>query len=119
MLPPEVIMSDEPAPQQLRAIPLEAMRTFALTEAGRTSLRVLAERVGVGRTTLRGFLYDDRKPHPRVRRLLAMWYVREAGAVEVDACETLLLALPADRRHDALAELRVFLVEWRRTYGGG
>ena len=111
-------MSDEPAPQQLRAIPLEAMRTFALTEAGRTSLRVLAERVGVGRTTLRGFLYDGRKPHPRVRRLLALWYVREAGAVEVDACERLLSALPADRRHDALAELRAFLVEWRRTYGG-
>jgi hypothetical protein len=106
--------------EQLRAIPLDTLHAFALAELERSSLRAVAERAGVGRTTLHGFLYRGRKPHPRVRRLLALWYWSETGGVEVDrhACEALLSALPADRREAAVAELQAFVLELHRTYGG-
>jgi hypothetical protein len=112
-------MSDEPTRELLRAIPLETLRAFILAESERSSLRDVAEKSGTGRTTLHNFVYCSTTPHPRIRRLLALYYMREAGpAADAHACETLLSALPADRRADAVAELRAFLVEWRRTYGG-
>jgi hypothetical protein len=110
-------MQDEPEREQLRAISLEAIRTFALAACERSSVREIGEQIGVGRTTLHNFVRGITMPHPRIRRLLALWYVRAAGAVEVDMCDTLLSLLPTDRRSDALNELQAFLREWRRTYG--
>lgn len=106
----------EPTREQLRAVPLHTLREFALAETERSSLRGVAERSGVGRTTLRGFLHEGRKPHPRVRRLLALWYWSETGGMEVsaDACEVLLSAFPVDRRDAAVAEMQAFVRDLHR-----
>jgi hypothetical protein len=113
-------MSEEPTREQLRAIPLDTLRAFVLAESERSSLRDVAEQAGVGRTTLRNFICAETTPHPRIRRLLALWYVREAGAARaLDACEALLSALPVDRRTAAATDLYAFVRELHRTYGGG
>lgn len=113
-------MSDEPTREELRAIPLDTLRAFVLAESERSSLRGVAERSGVGRTTLHHFLYRGTRPHPRIRRLLALYYTREAGpAADASACEVLLSGLPADRRADAVAELLAFLRDLRVRYRGG
>jgi hypothetical protein len=108
----------EPTREELRAIPLDTLRAFVLAEVERSSVRALAKKAGIRRTTLRNFI-SGTMPHARVRRLLALWYVRESGGADADACEALLAALPSDRRADALASLQSFLVDWRRTYGRG
>lgn len=111
-------MSTEPTPDQLRAIPLEAIRAFALAELDGSSSRAIAERSGVGRTTLRGFLFDGRRPHPRIRRLLALWYWKETGGVGVGryACEALLSEIPPGRREGAVRELEDFVRELHAKY---
>lgn len=111
---------DEPTREQWRAVPLDTLRAYVLTVSERSSLRAVAERSGIGRTTVLAFLNGTR-PHPRIRRLLALWYLRETGGTQVDtdACEVLLSALPADRRGQAVAELDAFVRELHRAYGGG
>lgn len=108
----------EPTREQLRAIPLETLRASVVAETERSSLRDVAERAGIGRTTLNNFVYHATTPHPRIRRLLALWYMRDArDAAMLDACETLLSALPANRRAAAAEDLHAYVRELRRTYG--
>lgn len=112
-------MSEEPTREQLRAIPLETLRAFVLAESERFSLRDVAERSGIGRTTLHHFAYGTTKPHPRNLRLLALYYTREASpAADASACEVLLSAVPADRRAGAVAELLAFVRDLRAKYTG-
>src|SRR5690349_12124600 len=60
-----------------RAVPVETLREFARDRAELSSVRQVAAEVGLGRTTLHNFIYENTTPHPRVRRLLALWYLRE------------------------------------------
>jgi hypothetical protein len=65
-----------------RTVPLEVLREFARSQAELTSIRLVAEDAGVGRSTLHKFITAGTMPHPRVRRLLALWYLRRLGGVD-------------------------------------
>jgi hypothetical protein len=101
------------SPINPRDVPLEAMRELARDHAERTSLRHLAPEIGLGHSTLHNFL-NGATPHPRVRRLLGLWYLRmtsgEGGAAEsveayASALEILLGDLPASSRERAADEV--------------
>lgn len=63
--------------QDHRSIPLEVLREFVLAQSEVTSMRAVAAAIGIGRTTLRSFLNQNTTPHPRIRRLIALWYIAE------------------------------------------
>jgi hypothetical protein len=66
-----------------RKVHVEELRRFVQDETELTSIRRVAAEVGIGRTTLHKFVAGETIPHPRVRRLLAIWYLRRLGyAVE-------------------------------------
>jgi hypothetical protein len=105
--------AQDPPNAVLRAVPLEALREFTRSRTDRTSMREVARQIGVARTTLSMFVNHETTPHPRIRRMLALWYLRESGAAQadVDACEVLLLGLPPELREDAVRELQDFVSE--------
>ena len=96
-----------------RAVPLDTLREFARDRAEMSSVRQVASEVGLGRTTLHNFISEDTTPHPRVRRLLALWYLREQERQEKpatpaayrSALEILLNGIPPEKREDARAAL--------------
>lgn len=98
---------------EYRAVSVETLREFARDRAELTSVRQVAAEVGLGRTTLHNFISGDTTPHPRVRRLLALWYLREkdkqqkgfAPADFASALAILLDELPAEQRAEATATL--------------
>ena len=63
-------------------MPLEVLREFARGQVERSSLRLAAEDACVGRSTLHKFITAGTKPHPRVRRLLGLWYLRGLEGVD-------------------------------------
>lgn len=96
-----------------RDVPIEDVRELARDRAEQSSLRHLAPEIGVGHSTLHNFL-NGAAPHPRVRRLLALWYLRETGAAGdeqetltpyTSALEVLLGGVPAAARNRATGEL--------------
>lgn len=95
-----------------KSVPLDVLREFTREEAERTSLRHVAARVGLGRTTVQKFVAGETTPHPRVRRRLALWYLSEqaaaSGGAAAEAYGAALDVLvgplpPALRRATALA----------------
>jgi hypothetical protein len=96
-----------------RAVPVETLRAFARDRAELSSVRQVAAQVGLGRTTLHNFISEDTTPHPRVRRLLALWYLREREKEQAafspeaytSALTLLLDDLPARDRAPAIASL--------------
>jgi hypothetical protein len=68
-----------------RAVPVEVLREFARYQAELSSIRLVAEDAGVGRSTLHKFINAGTMPHPRVRRLLALWYLQRLSGVEETA----------------------------------
>lgn len=96
-----------------RAVPIETLREFARDRAELTSVRQVAAEAGLGRTTLRNFLTRETTPHPRVRRLLALWYLSEKAKEPkpfpqedyVSAFAILLESLPDEHRTQATAAL--------------
>jgi hypothetical protein len=65
-----------------RTVPLEVLREFARSQAELTSIRHVAEDAGVGRSTVHKFITAGTMPHPRVRRLLALWYLRRLSGFD-------------------------------------
>jgi hypothetical protein len=65
-----------------RTVPLEVLREFARSQAELSSIRHVAEDAGVGRSTVHKFISAGTMPHPRVRRLLALWYLRRVSGVD-------------------------------------
>ena len=65
-----------------RAVPLEVLREFARSVAEVSSIRQVAEDAGVGRSTVHKFITAGTMPHPRVRRSLALWYLRRVAGVD-------------------------------------
>jgi hypothetical protein len=80
----------QPTSAQVRAVDVDTMRAWYRDLCDQSSLRQVAPLCGVGHTTLHNFL-SGAVPHPRVRRLLALKYLRETGtgigaeAASVDA----------------------------------
>jgi hypothetical protein len=99
--------------QDHRSVPLEVLRDFVRSQAELTSIRQVATEVGLGRATLHAFIHGETNPHPRVRRVLAQWYIRkleEAPDIDVirpyvAALSTLLNSLPSDEQESARALL--------------
>lgn len=96
-----------------RTIPVDVLRDFARTQTEVTSIRQVADDVGVGRSTLHKFILGRTAPQPRVRRLLGLWYVKRVdAALDVDvarpyagALDTLLAGLPEAQRTGTAAKL--------------
>lgn len=89
-----------------RDVPIEVLREFALSQTHVTSIRQVADEVGVGRSTLHKFVLGRTQPVPRVRRTLALWYMEKlvtAHVVDVArpyaaALDVLVSELPGARR---------------------
>ena len=104
-----------------RDVPIDAVRELARDHAERSSLRQLAPEIGLGHSTLHNFL-SGAAPHPRVRRLLGLWYLRVTGAAGDDdlrpyasALDMLLAGGPAELRERAAGEVLDVL---ERGYAG-
>lgn len=65
-----------------RTVPLEVLREFARSQVELSSIRHVAEDAGVGRSTVHKFISAGTMPHPRVRRLLALWYLRRLSGLD-------------------------------------
>lgn len=65
-----------------RTVPLEVLREFVRSQAEMSSIRHVAEDAGVGRSTVHKFISAGTMPHPRVRRLLALWYLRRLSGFD-------------------------------------
>jgi hypothetical protein len=96
-----------------RDVPIEAVRELARDRAEQSSLRHLAPEIGLGHSTLHNFL-NGAAPHPRVRRLLGIWYLRQTGAAQADdetvrpyasALDILLAGVPAAAREHATRDV--------------
>lgn len=108
-----------------RAVPVETLREFARDRAELTSVRQVAAEVGLGRTTLHNFISEDTTPHPRVRRLLALWYLREKEKEQAgfspetytSALGVLFGDLPPQDRAQAMATLLQSVVAMYENMG--
>lgn len=58
-----------------RTIPVEVLRDFVRSRMEMTSVRQIAAEMKLGRTTLHSFITAGTNPHPRVRRVIALWYL--------------------------------------------
>lgn len=89
-------LSSAPTAAELRAIPIPTLRGFYADLAERNSIRVVAGWSGIGHSTLHNFL-QGASPHPRVRRLLALYYVTaQQGGDQTGGRPEALAALVAD-----------------------
>ncbi|HEY0017603.1 MAG TPA: hypothetical protein VGC13_14930 [Longimicrobium sp.] len=110
-----------------RSIPVHTLREFARDRAELSSVRQVAAEVGLGRTTLHNFISADTTPHPRVRRLLALWYLREKEIEESRvadegysaALDILLAGIPEAERASARAELLERIAALHAAFGAG
>lgn len=102
-----------------RAVPIEVLRDFARAQTEITSIRAVADEVGLGRSTLHKFILGRTNPQPRVRRLLGLWYlhkVEQAHDMDVArpyaaALEILLSEIPHERRRAAEQEVLQMLAQ--------
>lgn len=65
-----------------RAVPLEVLREFTRSMAETSSIRLVAEDAGLNRSTVHKFITAGSTPHPRCRRLLALWYLRRVEGID-------------------------------------
>jgi|GEM_PF-5028860 len=108
-----------------RAVPLEVLRDFVRSQTELSSIRQVAAEVGLGRTTLHAFINGETNPHPRVRRVLALWYLQkleqapdiDVARPYVSALHILLSDVPEDRRQEAQQSLLTLLAETHDAAG--
>jgi hypothetical protein len=92
---------------------LEAVRNHLIAANETHSLRALAGTVGVGPSTLHGFM-EGTDPHPRIRRKLLDWYADQIGAAPdrvQGALDVLLEGMPEDEMEGARTDLRRAVAE--------
>lgn len=65
-----------------RSVPLEVLREFVRSGAEMSSIRAVAADAQVNRSTVHKFITAGTTPHPRVRRLLALWYFRHLSGMD-------------------------------------
>jgi hypothetical protein len=102
-------------------IPLEVLRAFAATQSRLTSMRQCADAAGIRRSTFHKFVTAGTMPHPRIRRLPGLWYLRGEGQAEdidvvrpyVARLDTLVADLETEERQSVQREVIFSLV---RTY---
>lgn len=87
-----------------RAVPIETVRAWVRDEAEASSLRLVARRAGLGRTTLKKFIDGETSPHPRIRRSLTLLYLSSVADAALDV-------LTANVPDQAKAEARGALLE--------
>jgi hypothetical protein len=108
-----------------RAIPVEVLRDFALSQTEASSIRSVADEVGLSHSALHKFVTGRTNPQPRVRRLLGLWYlqkVEQAHDIDVArpyaaALQILLSAIPQERRREAEGEVLEALVQTHSQSG--
>jgi hypothetical protein len=108
-----------------RAVPLEVLRDFVRSQTELSSIRQVAAEVGLGRTTLNAFINAETNPHPRVRRVIALWYLQkleqapdiDVARPYVSALEILLADVPEDRKREAQQSLLELLGETHAAVG--
>ena len=89
-----------------RTVPLEVLREFVRSQTELSSIRLVAEDAGVNRSTVHKFITAGTTPHPRVRRLLGLWYLRRLNGFDemelirpyVSALEVLCGDVPGSSR---------------------
>jgi hypothetical protein len=99
--------------QDHRLIPLEVLRDFARSQSEITSIRTCADELGLGRSTFHHFIIGKSTPHPRVRRVLGLWFLAKQDEAEdidvvrpyVSALAILVATLPDGDREAARALL--------------
>lgn len=102
-----------------RGIPTEVLRDFARSQTEASSIRSVADEVGLSHSALHKFVTGRTNPQPRVRRLLGLWYldkVEQAHDIDVArpyaaALEILLSEIPHDRRGAAEQEVLSMLAQ--------
>lgn len=110
---------EEARVRDYRAIPIEVLRDFALSQTEASSIRSVADEVGLSHSALHQFVSGRTNPQPRVRRLLGLWYldkVKQAHDIDVArpyaaALEILLSEIPHERRRAAEQEVLDALVD--------
>jgi hypothetical protein len=93
---------NEPTSDEVRAVPVAEMRAWYRDRVEQSSLRQVSIFCEVGHSTLHKFVAGT-DPHPRVRRLLALAYLRAQGEFDPDAAalERLIEPLPLPQRDRA------------------
>lgn len=90
-----------------RDVPLEVLREAVRSYAEMTSIRAVGEDAGVSRSAVHKFIrVATTTPHPRTRRLLALWYLRRQHGMDelewlrpfVSALDVLLSEAPEPDR---------------------
>ena len=109
--------------KSFRDIPVDVLREFYRDLAERTSLTVVALTAGIGRTTLHKFINGGTAPQPRIRRLLALAYLRATrnGPEDLRSVEqalgVLLARVPRGRMRDSVGEVIGAIERAHRTAG--
>lgn len=95
-----------------RDVPLGVLRDWYRDQVELSSVRSLAAEANVGRTTIHKFVHGATKPHPRVRRLLALHYLQATGEGRVEnvrplqaALGVMLARVPAERITESISEV--------------
>lgn len=112
-------MSTEPETAEHREIPVETLRAWYVDQCELTSLRQTAMAAGLGRTTLHKFLSTNREPHPRTRRLLALYYMRMRGSVDEQRAADARTALTILAGYFSEAQRAAFVREVLEVIEGG
>lgn len=106
-----------------RDIPLDVLRDFVRTRAEATSIRQIADELGIGGTTLHSFINSESTtPHPRIRRKspcalwtgctrrqIWRWFGPYAAALDV-----LVGGMP-ERQRGGAVEIVLDGLEWGRS----
>jgi hypothetical protein len=97
---------------------IERIRELALERAETSSLQIVADAIGMNKSTLQNFVKGS-IPHPRIRRLLQTWYGQQQEEAESEgeaAVQAIVQDLPpADWARGAL-ELRGLIIDLYRRF---
>ncbi|MBB4635934.1 hypothetical protein FHS01_001950 [Longimicrobium terrae] len=100
-----------------RAVPIETVRAWVRDEADASSLRLVARRAGLGRTTLKKFIGGETSPHPRIRRSLTLLYLSSVPSVADAALDVLTANVPDQARAGARGALLELLARLHTAEG--
>lgn len=99
---------------ELRGVPLDTLREWYADQVEQQTIRAVAEESGINSSALRSFL-QGKNPHPRVRRSLAIYFVRVSGlvtpAARADALAVLASGLPEPEQDRLSREVLGMLAE--------
>ena len=96
-----------------RTIPVDVLRDLALAQADATSIRQVADEIGISHSALHKFVTGRTDPSRRVQRLLGLWYLdvmETAHDIDVarpfaNALDTLLAGVPDVQREATVARV--------------